>query len=62
MGDMLAGTQAFIDELKRLGANKVGLYVGHHKYTEFQENKVKSDFVWIPRYGSNKPAYLCDIW
>lgn len=23
---------------------------------------VKYDFVWIPRYGGNKPAYPCDIW
>ena len=28
MNDMRAGAQAFIDELRRLGAQKVGLYVG----------------------------------
>ncbi|PEJ69448.1 GH25 family lysozyme [Bacillus wiedmannii] len=61
-GDMRAGTQAFIDELRRLGAKKVGLYVGHHMYEPFGMAKVKSDFVWIPRYGGNKPAYSCDIW
>ncbi|PFS07766.1 N-acetylmuramoyl-L-alanine amidase, partial [Bacillus cereus] len=22
----------------------------------------KCDFVWIPRYGGNIPAYPCDIW
>ncbi|MDZ4464605.1 GH25 family lysozyme, partial [Bacillus cereus] len=32
MNDMRAGAQAFIDELRRLGAQKVGLYVGHHMY------------------------------
>ncbi|MBE7098179.1 MULTISPECIES: GH25 family lysozyme [Bacillus cereus group] len=62
MDDMRAGTQAFIDELRRLGAKKVGLYVGHHMYIPFGMANVKSDFVWIPRYGGNKPAYPCDIW
>ncbi|MEF7657907.1 GH25 family lysozyme [Bacillus thuringiensis] len=62
MGNMLAGTLAFIDELRRLGAKKVGLYVGHHTYKEFQADRVNADFVWIPRYGDKKPAYPCDIW
>jgi len=62
MNDMRAGTQAFIDELRRLGAQKVGLYVGHHMYAPFGMTNVKSDFVWIPRYGGNKPAYPCEIW
>ena len=62
MGNMLAGTLAFIDELGRLGAKKVGLYVGHHTYKEFQADKVNADFVWIPRYGGNRPVYPCDIW
>ncbi|HDR6285599.1 TPA: N-acetylmuramoyl-L-alanine amidase [Bacillus cereus] len=62
MDDMRAGTQAFIDELRRLGAKKVGLYVGHHMYAPFGMANVEADFVWIPRYGGNKPAYPCDIW
>ena len=62
MDDMKAGTQAFIDELRRLGAKKVGLYVGHHMYGPFGMANVKSDFVWIPRYGGNKLAYPCYIW
>ncbi|PEZ18677.1 N-acetylmuramoyl-L-alanine amidase [Bacillus anthracis] len=62
MDDMRAGAQAFIDELRQLGAKKVGLYVGHHMYEPFGMANVKSDFVWIPRYGGNKPAYPCDIW
>ncbi|WP_242239685.1 GH25 family lysozyme [Bacillus cereus group sp. BfR-BA-01309] len=62
MDDMRAGTQAFIDELRRLGAKKIGLYVGHHVYEPFGMANVKSDFVWIPRYGGNKPSYPCDIW
>ncbi|ANT41228.1 endolysin [Bacillus phage Stitch] len=62
MDDMRAGTQAFIDELRRLGAKKVGLYVGHHMYESFGMSQVQSDFVWIPRYGGSKPKYPCDIW
>ncbi|PEL97713.1 N-acetylmuramoyl-L-alanine amidase [Bacillus wiedmannii] len=62
MDDMRGGTQAFIDELYCLGAKKVGLYVGHHMYEPFGLENVKSDFVWIPRYGGKKPAYPCDIW
>ncbi|KAA0766625.1 GH25 family lysozyme [Bacillus sp. SH5-2] len=62
MDDMRTGTQAFIDELRRLGAKKVGLYVGHHMYEPFGMANVKCDFVWIPRYGGNKPVYPCDLW
>ncbi|MGE7864705.1 glycoside hydrolase family 25 protein [Bacillus paramycoides] len=60
--DMQSGTQAFIDELRRLGAKKVGLYVGHHTYVSFGARNIDADFIWIPRYGGNKPAYPCDIW
>ncbi|MFK4334368.1 hypothetical protein ABH955_005044 [Bacillus sp. RC240] len=38
------------------------MYVGHHTYKEFQADKVNADFVWIPRYGGNRPVYPCDIW
>ncbi|PEL80009.1 glycoside hydrolase family 25 protein [Bacillus wiedmannii] len=62
MEDMRVGTQAFIDELRRLGAKKVGLYVGHHTYVPFGARNIRADFVWIPRYGGSKPAYPCDIW
>ncbi|MCM3220005.1 N-acetylmuramoyl-L-alanine amidase [Bacillus cereus] len=62
MNDMRAGTQAFIDELRRLGAKKAGLYIAHHMYAPFGMANVNCDFVWIPRYGGNKPAYPCDIW
>ncbi|KAB7709101.1 N-acetylmuramoyl-L-alanine amidase [Bacillus aerolatus] len=61
MDDMKAGTQTFIDELRKLGAKRVGLYVGHHTYKLFQADKIEADFVWIPRYGGKKPAYSCDL-
>lgn len=53
--------QVFIDRLKELGAKKVGLYIGHHKYQEFGGKDVNCDFTWIPRYG-NKPSFACDLW
>ena len=59
---LLTGTLALIAEVRRWGAKKVGLYVGHHTYKEFQADKVNADFVWIPRYGGNRPAYPCDLW
>lgn len=59
--DMAPATQAFIDTLKAKGW-KVGLYSGHHTYKPLGMNKVKADFIWIPRYGSLAPAYPCDLW
>ncbi|MGC4378417.1 GH25 family lysozyme [Fictibacillus sp. Mic-4] len=69
MDDMAAGTQAFIDELRKQGAKKVGAYFAHHAYEQWQLDKVKGiDFKWFPRYGRNdgkqnaKPAFKCDMW
>ena len=60
--NMLECIQAFVDRLRELGAKKVGLYIGHHKYKEFGGSQVKNiDFVWIPRYGA-KPSFDCDLW
>lgn len=60
--NMLECIQAFVDRLRELGAKKVGLYIGHHKYQEFGGQNVKNvDFVWIPRYG-NEPSFKCDLW
>lgn len=66
MSDMKAGTNAFIAELRRLGAKKVGVYVAHHLYSEFNLDYSKADFVWIPRYANYgvsviKPNYPCDL-
>lgn len=36
--------------------------MGHHTYVSFGARNIEVDFVWIPRYGGNKPAYPCDIW
>ncbi|MEY8347269.1 GH25 family lysozyme [Bacillus cereus] len=60
--DRLAeASQAFINTCKAAGW-KVGLYVGHHMYNKYGLKEVEADFLWIPRYGGNKPAYPCDIW
>ncbi|EOO05007.1 hypothetical protein IAW_05826 [Bacillus cereus str. Schrouff] len=60
-------SQAFIDTCKAAGW-KVGLYVAHQMYGDYNLQNVKADFVWLPRYGTNdgtpqkKPSYPCDIW
>lgn len=66
MGDMRAGTNAFIAELRRLGVEKVGIYVAHHLHDTFNLDYAKADFKWIPRYALDgksiiKPNYECDL-
>lgn len=55
---------AFIDELRKLGAKKVGCYVANHLYNKYDYHSIalQMDFTWIPRYGSTKPIYTCDLW
>lgn len=68
--DLVPSTQAFIDYLHQHGAKKVGLYTGHSFYSTYKMNKVKADFLWIPRYPSNdngqpngpKPTMKTDLW
>lgn len=67
MLDMRAGISAYVQQLRLLGAKKVGIYVGHHLYKDFNLNLDEVDAVWIPHYGINngiinsKPLYACDI-
>ncbi|MBD5799986.1 N-acetylmuramoyl-L-alanine amidase [Bacillus pseudomycoides] len=67
LGDLAKASQAFIDTCKAAGW-KVGLYVSHHMYNQYNLQNVKANFIWLPRYGTNdgqpqvKPAYPCDIW
>lgn len=66
MGDMRVGTNAFIAELRKLGAEKVGIYVAHHLHDTFNLDYSKADFKWIPRYALDgksvlKPKYDCDL-
>lgn len=63
---------AFLDELKKLGAKKVGIYIGQGKYPWLsKETNDICDCLWIPRYGKDTgeippeqyyPIYPCDLW
>lgn len=55
---------AFVDELRRLGAKRVGCYVANHLYNKYDYASIKEqmDFTWIPRYSSTRPVYPCDLW
>ena len=63
-------TLAFCDTLRKLGAKKVGLYIGQNRYPYIEDSLNEFDFIWIPRYGKNtgyadetyKPKYPCDLW
>ena len=60
----------FIDELKRLGVERTGIYVAHNRYSQYNLDINNTDYVWIPRYGANdgtitgakQPSYPCDLW
>lgn len=59
-----AAIMAFIDELRKLGATKVGCYVANHLYNKYDYASIANqmDFTWIPRYGNTKPVHKCDLW
>lgn len=59
-----AAILAFVDELRKLGASKVGCYVANHLYQKYDYASIRDQmaFTWIPRYGSTKPVYPCDLW
>lgn len=66
MSNMRAGTNAFIKELRNLGAEKVGIYIAHHLHDSFNLDYNDADFKWIPRYALDgksiiKPKYECDL-
>ena len=57
MSDMNKGVQAFLSELKRFGAEKVGIYIGTYFMTEQKISVDGFDAVWIPAYGSDSGYY-----
>lgn len=65
--NLAQAAQAFIDTCKAAG-HKVGLYVSHELYKKYGMDKVRADFLWLPRYGADngkpdkKPDYPCDLW
>lgn len=64
--------KAFAAELRAQTNKKIGCYVAHHRYKQYQFDTLQNlfDFIWIPSYGSNngtiegskKPSYFCDLW
>lgn len=67
MPNMRMGISAYVRKLRELGVKKVGAYIGHHLYKQFNLKVDEFDAVWIPRYGRNdgtfnsSPEYPCDI-
>ena len=65
--NMRHGVSVYLNELRRLGAKKVGLYIAHHLYKQLNLKVSEADAVWIPHYGSgsatpdSKPAFDADI-
>lgn len=57
MPDMDKGVRAFREELEKLGAEKVGLYIGTYFMAEQQISAEGFDAVWIPTYGDNTGYY-----
>lgn len=60
-----AAIAAFADELRDYVADeKIGAYVANHLYDQYRFDSLRNrfDFVWIPRYGSTRPKYACDLW
>lgn len=65
--NMREAVNLYINELRRHGAKKVGLYIAHHLYKQLNLDTSKADAVWIPHYGSgsatadSKPSFPADI-
>ena len=53
MNNLPSGISAYVRRLRELGAGKVGIYVGHHLYENFNLNLEEADAIWIPHYGRN---------
>ena len=55
---------AFVDELRKLGAKRVGVYVANQLYQKYDYASIRNqmDFTWIPYYKKNPPSYPCDLW
>lgn len=65
--EMRGAVSAYMKELRRLGAKKVGLYIAHHLYEQLNLDTSEADAVWIPHYGNgsatanSKPDFYADI-
>lgn len=66
MGNMRAGTEAYLQQLRQLGAGKIGIYIAHHEFESFNIKTSSADFIWLPRYHQNgrdiiAPKFKCDL-
>ena len=61
---------AFLDELRKLGCEKIGLYI-NTRYKWAGKAISMCDIMWIPHWGKNDgdvpaksyaPKYYCDLW
>lgn len=61
----------FFNTLRKLGAEKIGLYANRKRKYISQNVVDMFDFTWVPRYGLNlgeaddvnyPPKYPCDLW
>lgn len=57
MADMRNGVEAYRQELKQLGAKKVGAYIANHLYSSFQLAVEAFEAIWLPTYGANTGQY-----
>ncbi|MGT2933365.1 glycoside hydrolase family 25 protein [Streptococcus catagoni] len=57
MKDMNKGVQAFREELEKLGAENIGLYIGTYFRDEHEISTKDFDAIWIPTYGSDSGYY-----
>ncbi|MGY0693000.1 GH25 family lysozyme [Virgibacillus sp. FSP13] len=62
MSNMRSGISHYVRKLRQLvGNDRIGVYIAHHHYRDFNINTSEFDAVWIPRYGGYEPAYRCDL-
>lgn len=69
--DFVPACQAFIDNLKKKGVQKVGLYTYESFYNEHGMSAIKADFKWIAKYPykdngtinpASKPSIASHMW
>lgn len=57
MKDMRGGVEVYRQTLKQLSGQKVGVYVAHHLYHQFNLAVENFDALWLPSYGNNSGNY-----
>lgn len=57
MTDMDKGVEAFRQELEKLGAKNIGIYIGTYFMEEHSISTDKFDAIWFPTYGTDSGYY-----